>query len=128
MGVQKRKCPACRERGGVHLVHGEVLSPDVIARADRGEIVLCGCAIPGKNPDWHCLSCSYRWPGRRTKAKQASAVLFTEPIEGLREFGLPARFRMMEARDMAGRLVPMGVFRGWAGHFLLPPRAINPAF
>src|SRR4051812_15233514 len=91
MGVQKRNCPACGERSGVHLVHGDVENPDVIARADRGEIALCGCAISGKNPDWHCVACSHRWRRRLTKAKKgASGVPFTEAMEGLREFGIPA--------------------------------------
>jgi hypothetical protein len=35
---------------------------------------------------------------------------------------------MMAAGDIADRLAPMGVFRGWAEHFLLPHAAVDLAF
>jgi hypothetical protein len=49
-------------------------------------------------------------------------------MEGLREYGLSARRRMMAAEDIAVRLAAMGVFRGWAAHFLLPQAAVDLAF
>jgi hypothetical protein len=90
---------------------------------------LCGCTLSGVDPDWHCLACSHGWRAWRSKTKKkSSVVLFTEMMESLREYGLPARRRMMEARDIVGRVAPMGVFRGWAAHFLLPPAAVDCAF
>jgi hypothetical protein len=127
--MRKPKCPSCGRQKGIPFVHGEVSDPAVIAQAERREIVLCGCAVSGTDPDWHCSACSHRWRARATKAKKKSSdVVFREMMEGLREHGLPARRRMLAAEDMADRLAPMGVFRGWAEHFLLPHAAVDPAF
>ena len=127
--MRKSKCPSCGKCRGIPFVHGEVSNPDVIAQAERGEIALCGCALSGTDPDWHCTACSHRWRARGKKAKEKSSdVLFGEMIESLREYGLPAMRRIIAAEDMADRLAPMGVFRGWAEHFLLPQAAVDPAF
>jgi hypothetical protein len=127
--MRKPKCPSCGKQRGIPFVHGEVSDPAVIAQAERGEIALCGCALSGTDPDWHCTACSHRWRARKTKAKQQSSeVLFRGMMEALREYGLPARRRMLAAEEFAGRLAPMGVFRGWAEHFLLPHAAVDSAF
>ena len=125
----KRKCPKCGERKGVRLVYGEVSDNAAIAQAESGEVVLGGCAVAGTDPDWHCLACSHEWRARRSMKKMLSnTILSTEMMEGLRRYGVPAMRRMNEAEEFAGRLAPMGVFRGWAEHFGLPQAAVDPAF
>jgi hypothetical protein len=127
--MQKPKCPSCGKQSGIPFVHGEVSNSEVIAQAERGEIAMCGCALSETYPDWHCPACSHRWRARGTKAKKKSNdVLFREMMESLREYALPARRRMMAAEDIADRLAPMGVFRGWAEHFLLLHAVVDPAF
>jgi hypothetical protein len=49
--------------------------------------------------------------------EKSSDVLFGKMIESLREYGLPAMRRIIAAEDIADRLAPMGLFRGWAEHF-----------
>jgi hypothetical protein len=125
--VKKPKCPSCGKHKGVPFVHGEVSNPTVIAQAEREEIVLCGCALSGTDPDWHCPACSHGWRARGIKAKKKSSdVLFTEMMESLREHGLPARRRMMAAEDLADRLAPMGVSGGGLGITCCPRLQLIP--
>lgn len=56
-------CPACGRHAGVPLVWG---SPDRATweAAQRGELVLAGCAIEPAGaavPDCACLACAHRW-------------------------------------------------------------------
>jgi hypothetical protein len=74
----------------------------------------------------YCLLTPMVCPKDKSEAEVERSLV--PGIEALREYGLPARHRMSAAEDIADRLAPMGVFRRWVEHFLLPNTAVDSAF
>ena len=56
---QESKCPKCSSNTLVPALYGKPLSR-AIEKAERGEIILAGCKMPGdKIPQMKCKNCSY---------------------------------------------------------------------
>ena len=67
-GRKKQLCPQC---GGVAvpIIYGEFSDPALIRKARTGKIVVGGCCLLGKDPNWHCVACSHEWIGDRHPGK-----------------------------------------------------------
>lgn len=53
-------CPKCQSRQIVEIVYG-FPAPELVERAERGEVKLGGCLIEPGQPDWGCRECGYLW-------------------------------------------------------------------
>ena len=56
------KCPKCKSKSIAVILFGlpaptEKLSTDL----EKKRIVLGGCCVTNKDPEWHCNDCGYEW-------------------------------------------------------------------
>ena len=66
MTAHKYICPSCKAKDGVDILYG-MPSPELIEKAERGEIALGGCVIEENQPDRRCLKCEHEWQIKRRK-------------------------------------------------------------
>lgn len=55
---KKPRCPICG-KAGKPILFG-MPTPETMAKAERGEIVLGGCVIEKNNPSWQCAA-GHKW-------------------------------------------------------------------
>lgn len=53
-------CPSCAGNDIRQIMYGLPMD-ETLRRAERGEVVLGGCAIFDGMPDWHCMTCQHEW-------------------------------------------------------------------
>jgi hypothetical protein len=56
----KPACPACGSKQVQPIVYG-LPGPELIERAERGEVALGGCIVFPENPEWQCALCLHAW-------------------------------------------------------------------
>jgi hypothetical protein len=66
-----RVCPKCGNDTGIPIVYG-LPGPDLMDRAERGEVVLGGCLDMDDNPEWRCMAvgCGTEWKSKQTHTPQ----------------------------------------------------------
>ncbi len=77
VGVQAgRVCPGCGKEDSIPLVYG-LPGFDLFQQAERGNVALGGCMVPGEEPVLSCRSCGREWgcEGDPTADEQALADL-----------------------------------------------------
>jgi hypothetical protein len=52
-------CPACGAKAIVRIAYG-LPSPELVEKADRGEVVLGGCCLAHGSKLWACRDCGHR--------------------------------------------------------------------
>ncbi|MCA9512186.1 MAG: hypothetical protein KC560_15855 [Myxococcales bacterium] len=55
--MPRGRCDLCGAEGAKRVVYGDP-GEDLIESAGRGEIVLGGCLIGGRDPSWLCEGCA----------------------------------------------------------------------
>ena len=72
---RRRACPKCGSRDVVPILYG-LPGPETMAEAERGEIVLGGCVITGRDPRKRCMACGENFDrppartARRTRTRR----------------------------------------------------------
>ena len=59
-------CPDCQQPNVAPILYG-LPGEDMIDAAERGDIVLGGCIITGRDPGWLCRVCGRRFGGGTAK-------------------------------------------------------------
>lgn len=54
------RCPRCGERAAVRILYG-MPTPDAVEAAERGELVIAGCARERNDPSHECRACGHRF-------------------------------------------------------------------
>jgi hypothetical protein len=57
-------CPSCGSTEVVPIAYG-LPGPELMERAERGEVALGGCLVSGNDPRWQCRSCGLHFPQQR---------------------------------------------------------------
>ena len=55
------KCPVCKRSGGVVPILFGRPTPQAIEQAERGELVIGGCAIDADSMQWRCKKCDHEF-------------------------------------------------------------------
>ena len=58
-------CPQCGSNRVVRIVYG-LPGPELMHKAQAGEVVLGGCCITANDPQWQCQDCRHRWRSTKT--------------------------------------------------------------
>lgn len=58
---ERPRCPECQEGQLRPILYGLVGDGELRQKADRGEVVLGGCQVGEKSPDWECSECGTRY-------------------------------------------------------------------
>lgn len=62
------RCPRCGSTDTARIVYGYP-GPEMLAAAERGEIVLGGCSITGDDPTRQCRACDHEFGTRKRKVE-----------------------------------------------------------
>jgi hypothetical protein len=54
-------CPECGASKTAPIVYG-MPGPELVAKADAGQVILGGCMIGPGQPDYRCGACGHEWP------------------------------------------------------------------
>jgi hypothetical protein len=56
--TKPRRCPTCGGTKVASILYGyPAMDEKVMARIDRGELVLGGCCVTERDPAWLCVDC-----------------------------------------------------------------------
>jgi hypothetical protein len=60
-----KQCPECLSKDSIGKIQYGYPGNKMIDQADKGKIILGGCSISDKNPDYQCGNCKYQWQSKK---------------------------------------------------------------
>ncbi|HBN83798.1 MAG TPA: hypothetical protein DDZ89_08130 [Clostridiales bacterium] len=60
MAVNYRRCPVCGSKNSIKIIYGYP-GPEIMEKAQAGELKLGGCCLFGDDPEYYCKDCESQW-------------------------------------------------------------------
>jgi len=60
--IKPQKCQICESKSIAEILYGlPAFSEKLSKELEKKRIVLGGCCVTEKDPEWHCNDCGYDW-------------------------------------------------------------------